>query len=74
MPIESSDADFDIVAQGGGGDGVVSIHRFWVHAPPDPEMSIYVTWPALDIEETNIRLDTSALVEASDVSGQIPGW
>ncbi len=74
VPLDAGDADFAIVGQGGGGDGVMATYHFWVHATPGPEMTIYIAWPARSIDETSITIDTSPLVAACQNNTEIARW
>lgn len=74
LPIVQGEADFAIMGQGGGGDDVMSQYRFWVHAVPTSEMTIFAAWPARGLDERSVVVDGSELVDASAVDTRVPGW
>lgn len=74
LPLEQSDADFAISGRSGGGDDVMARYRFWVHAVPTAEMTIFVAWPARGLEERSLVVDGTALVEASVANTRVTGW
>lgn len=74
VPLEQDDADFAVLGQGGGGDPVMAQYRFWVHAAPTPEMTVFVAWPAQGLDERSLIVDGSALVAALDVDTRVAGW
>ncbi len=49
-------------------------YRFWVHALPTPEMTIYVAWPAHGLDERSLIVDGSSLVAALGVDTRVAGW
>ncbi len=59
-------------------DGALSVamaqYRFWVHALPTPEMTIYVAWPAHGLDERSLIVDGSSLVAALGVDTRVAGW
>jgi hypothetical protein len=74
LPIVQGDADFAILGQGGGGDDVMAQYRFWVHAVPTPELTIFVAWPARGLDERSLVVDGSPLLDASAVDTRVAGW